>query len=301
MFEQEFELIRKEVSEVNNRMEQIVNLLTKFVPPSQLPTLPHLPSIDKKEYKKEDNKIKLRYRYNYFPNGLVESCTIISNLTDLETSPDIGSPSSFYNNEKGFITLKRWKKEGKYCRDGDLPTEEEYYNNGNIKCKRWLNSDSNLHRLENKPALIKYNKEGKETELHFKRDGLYYEGHHWDVISYNNNPEEYAYKKVKYLPKTNVNKDVIYYEKYNHLHKVIKRVRYYNTTDKLPSVEKFDPTGTYKIKERWYKFTVSAYHVLHRPMEDGPAITIYYKNKPFIESFYEEGILKDTKYHDIND
>lgn len=284
----ELQQVRNEVSELNKKVDNMMNLLSKLVPISQ-PEPEHKPE--------QVPELETELKFGRYPSGKIKQQIIFNVKTGLETTPSNGGPSSTYYYEDGTIQAKKWKKEGKNYRDDDLPNCEYYYKNGNICTQSWYNDSGNLHRLGNKPASILYDENGiKKLEM-FHINGSYCRTNDWDAIEYKIGNKHYMSSRTRYV---NDNKpDMMRREDYNHMGILIRLERFKNTLNTLPTIETWNPAGTSKLTEEWAIKISSNVPKLHRPTKEGPAKIEFYANEPFVEYFYYDGTLKDTKYYDI--
>lgn len=68
----------------------------------------------------------------------------------------------FYDNKSNSLEKEEWIDYKTYRRDDHGPAYIEYYENGNVKCKRWY-INGNLARQHKLPAVIEYDENGNET------------------------------------------------------------------------------------------------------------------------------------------
>jgi len=279
----------------------LMNLLSKFVSVSEPKIEPQpQPKIEPipEPVPEPVHKLETGLKFVRYPTGIIKQQIIVNVKTGLETIPLNGGPSSTCYYEDGTIEAKKWKKEGKNYRDDDLPNFEYYYKNGKLGTQSWYNDSGNLHRLGNKPASILYDENGiKKLEM-FHINGSYSRTNDWDAIEYKIGNKHYMSSRIRY---SNDNKpDTICREDYNHMGILIRLERFKNTLSTLPTIETWNPSGIFKLTEEWINMTIGGLYVLHRPIKDGPAKTEFYANQPFIEYFYFDGQLEDTKYYDVD-
>lgn len=58
------------------------------------------------------------------------------------------------------IEYKVWMMNGAIYRPDDLPAEIGYYKNGQLREMKWFNSKGHYHRLNGKPAIVRFTPDG---------------------------------------------------------------------------------------------------------------------------------------------
>lgn len=166
---------------------------------------------------------------------------------DLFIDPEDPPNISYY--EDGKIKMLLWKRNGKYYRKDDLPTQIVLYPNGKVKTEYWLNEKGVGHRLGNKPACINYNEDGSIKEMEFCINCKYSIDNIWDSIEYYyDETGNKVCKKDKYLYHIEEPVENIVYKEMYRNDKLIERRA---IGPDRPILELWDPiTGT-KVEEKW--------------------------------------------------
>lgn len=90
-------------------------------------------------------------------NGIITYVTSYYNKNKRLDNPN--GPARISTSQYGITYKKEWFINGKPSRDNDLPTVEQFYENGKLFAEIWIDENFGIHRLTG-PAYIVYDENG---------------------------------------------------------------------------------------------------------------------------------------------